>query len=77
MTTAMNDMVVQNMFLLIDNILQHETCLKLGGKILNKGTKKLFFASTHGAPTLVDLCIYVELNKDIVVECPRGKSTWQ
>jgi hypothetical protein len=26
---------------------------------------------------LVDLCIYVELNKDIVVECPRGKSTWQ
>jgi len=35
---AINDMVVQNMFLLTYNILQHKTCLKLGGKIHNKGT---------------------------------------
>jgi hypothetical protein len=30
--------------------------------------------STHGTLTLVDLYIYVELNKNknIIVECPRG-----
>jgi hypothetical protein len=49
---------------------------KTKGKILNKGAKKHFFASTHGAPTLVDFYIYVELNKDTIVECPFGKSTW-
>jgi hypothetical protein len=49
MTTAMNDVVVQNMLLLTDNNLPHYTCLKLRGKIFNKGTI-LFFAPTHGAP---------------------------
>jgi hypothetical protein len=57
------------MLLLTNNILPHKTCLKLGSKILNKGAK-MFFASTHGAPTLVDFFIYLELNKDIIVKCP-------
>jgi len=55
---AMNDMAMQNMLLLIDNILPHKTCLKPRGRILNKGAKKQF-ASTHGAPTLVDFYTYV------------------
>ncbi len=58
MTTATDDMAMQNMLLLIDNILPHKTCLKPRGRILNKGAKKQF-ASTHGAPTLVDFYIYV------------------
>jgi hypothetical protein len=29
-------------------------------------------SSTHGALTLVDFYTYVELNKNIIVECPRG-----
>jgi hypothetical protein len=53
MTTATNDMAMQNMFMLTNNILPHKTCMKLGGKILNKGAKKSF-TSIHGAPTLVD-----------------------
>ncbi len=68
-TMATNDVAVQNMFLLTNNILPHKTCLKLGSKILDKSAK-LFFASTHGAPTLVDFFTYLELNKDIIVECP-------
>jgi hypothetical protein len=58
MTTAMNDLAIQNMFLLIDYILPHKTSLKLGGRILNKGA--IFFTSTYGAPTLVDFYINVE-----------------
>jgi hypothetical protein len=76
MTMAMNDVAVQNMFMLTNNILPHRTCLKPRGKILNKGAKNFFFASTHGAPTLVDFCTYVELNKDIIAKCPCGKSAW-
>jgi hypothetical protein len=59
------------MFLPIDNILPHKTCMKLGGKILNKVDKNVFFISTLGAPTLVDLYIYVKLNKNTIVECPH------
>ncbi len=47
---ATNDVVMHNMFLLIDNILPHKTCLKARGRIFNKGAKNIFFASTHGAP---------------------------
>jgi hypothetical protein len=36
MTTTMNDVATQNMFLLTNNILPHKTCLKPGGKIPNK-----------------------------------------
>jgi len=32
--------------------------------IINKGVKNIFFASTHGAPTLIHFYTYVELNKD-------------
>jgi hypothetical protein len=53
-----NDMVIQNMLLLIDNVMQHMTCMKPKGKIFNK-CAKCFFASTHGAPTLVDFCTKV------------------
>jgi hypothetical protein len=70
MATTTNDMAVQNMFFLINNILPHNTCLKPRGRIFNKGAKNLFFASTHGAPTLVDFYTYVELNKNTIVECP-------
>jgi hypothetical protein len=66
MTIATNDVAVQNMFLLIDNILPHKTCMKLGGKILNKDDTNVFLISTHGAPTLVDFYIYVKLNKNIL-----------
>jgi hypothetical protein len=59
MTTTMNDVAMQNMFLLINIILTCRTCMKLGGKILNKGAKLFFFTSIHGAPTLVDFCTYV------------------
>jgi len=77
MTMAMNDVAVQNMLLLIANILPHKTCLKPRGKIVKKGAKKKI-ASTHEAPTLVDLCIYLELNKTIVVRCPcEILLTWQ
>jgi hypothetical protein len=58
------------MLLLIDNILPHKTHLKPGGKNFNKGAKKKI-VSTHGALTLVDFYIYVELNKDIIVKCPH------
>ncbi len=68
-TTATNDMVVQNMLMLIDNILPHKTCMKPGGRIFDKGAKNVFFASTYGPPTLVDFYIYVELNKNIIIEC--------
>ncbi len=70
MTTTTNDVAVQNMLLLTDNILPHKTCLKLGGMILNKGANFYFFASTHGTPTLVDLYIYVELDKNTIIVCP-------
>jgi len=43
MTTTMNDVAMQNMFLLINIILTCRTCMKLGGKILNKGAKLFFF----------------------------------
>ncbi len=69
MTTATNDVVVQNMLLLTDNILPHKTCLKPRGMILDKGGQKKI-ASTHGASTLVDFYIYVELNKNTIIECP-------
>ncbi len=71
MTTTMNDVAMQNMFLLTNNILPHtlvkkwgfynsdRTCMKPWGKILNKGAKNFFFVSIHGAPTLVDFCTYV------------------
>jgi len=49
MTMTMNDVAVQSMLLLIDNILLDKTCLKLGGRILNKGAQKKI-VSTHGAP---------------------------
>jgi len=45
---ATNDMVMQNMFLLTHNILQHKTCLKLGGKIHNKSTKNFFLLQHMG-----------------------------
>ncbi len=76
MTTTTNDMAVQNTLLSINNILPHKTCLKPRGMILNKGANFILFVSTHRAPTVVDLYIYVELNKCIVVRCPCGKSTW-
>jgi hypothetical protein len=44
--TATNDMVVQNMLLLIDNIMPHKTCLKLGSRILSKGAKFYFCFNT-------------------------------
>ncbi len=72
MTTTTIDVVVQNMLLLTYNIMTQRTCLKPRGMILNKSAKLLFFASTYGAPTLVDICIYVELNKDTIVGCPCG-----
>jgi hypothetical protein len=46
------------------------------GRILNESAN-FFVASTHIAPTLVDFYTYFELNKDTIVECPCGKSTWQ
>ncbi len=49
---------------------------KTKGKILNKGAKKHFFASTHGGPTLVDFYTFVKLNKYTIVKCPRDKSMW-
>jgi hypothetical protein len=49
--------------------------LKPGGKVLNKGAKNKF-ASTHGAPTLVDFYIHVDLKKNTIVKCPLGKSIW-
>jgi len=70
MTMPTNDMAVQNMIMLTNNILPHKTCLKSRGMILNKGAKKI--SSTHGALTLVDFYTYVELNKNIIVECPCG-----
>jgi hypothetical protein len=63
MATAMNDVVMQNMLLSTYNILPHKTCSKLGDRILNRGAKNIFSSSTHGAPTLVDFYINVELNK--------------
>jgi hypothetical protein len=48
-----------------------KTCLKLGCRIFHKGVKNIFFASTHGTPTLVDFYTYVELNKYTIVKCPR------
>jgi hypothetical protein len=56
---ATNDVVVQNTLLLIDHILPLKTCLKPGGKICNKGTNLFILVSTHGAPTLVDRCMYL------------------
>jgi len=41
-TTTMNDVAMQNMLLLTNNILPHKTCLKLRGRILNKGAKRIF-----------------------------------
>jgi hypothetical protein len=58
------------MLLLTDNILPHKTCLKLRGKSFSKGAN-FFFASTHGAPTLVVFYIYVQLNKNTIIECPH------
>jgi hypothetical protein len=58
------------MLLLTNNILPHKICLKPRGRILYKGVKDFFFASTHGTPSLVDLYTYVKLNKDTIVECP-------
>jgi phosphoribosylpyrophosphate synthetase len=72
MTTTTNDVAMQNMLLLIDNIMPHRTCLKPRDMIFNKGAKSFFFASTHGALTLVNFCTYVELNKNIVIGCPCG-----
>ncbi len=69
MTTATNDVVVQNMLLLTNNILRHKTCLKPRGMILDKGGPKKI-ASTHGAPTLEDFYTYVELKKNIILEFP-------
>jgi hypothetical protein len=43
--------------------------MKPGGRIFDKGAKNVFFASTYGPPTLVDFYIYVELNKNIIIEC--------
>jgi hypothetical protein len=67
-TMTTNEAPVQNMLLLTYNILPHKTCLKLGSRILNKGAK-MFFASTHGAWTLVDFYTYLELNKDTFAKC--------
>ncbi len=47
---------------------------EIRGMIFNKGAK-FFLASTHDAPMLVEIYTYVELNKDIIVKCPCGKST--
>jgi hypothetical protein len=46
------------------------------GMILKKGAKAHFLASTHGEPTLVDFYTYVELYKDVIIECPCDKSMW-
>jgi hypothetical protein len=40
---ATNDVVMQNTLLLTDNILPLQTCLKLGGKIFNKGANIYIF----------------------------------
>jgi hypothetical protein len=48
----------------------HKTRSKLGGRILYKGIKNIFFVSTNGTPTLVDFYTYVELNEDTIVKCP-------
>ncbi len=73
MIMAINDVTMCNTLLLTNNILPHKTRLKLKGMILKKGAKNVFFASTHGAPTLVNFYADVELNKDIIVGCPHGK----
>jgi hypothetical protein len=76
MATTTNDVAMQ-MLLLIDNILPHKTCLKPGGKIHNKGANLYFLASTHGKPPLVDFYTDVELNKNIIVECPCESMTYK
>ncbi len=68
MTT--NDAAMQNMLLLTNTIMPHKTRSKLGGRILYKGIKNIFFVSTNGTPTLVDFYTYVELNEDTIVKCP-------
>jgi len=70
MTMTMNDVAVQSMLLLIDNILPDKTCLKLGGRILNKGAKKINCFNTWR--TLLNFYIYIELNKDTIVRFPHG-----
>jgi len=47
------------------------------GMILKIKVPHFFLALTHGAPTLVNIYTYVELNKYVIVECPCGKSMWQ
>jgi len=69
---ATNDVAMQNTFMLINNILPHKTCWKLGGKILNKCANFFKKNSTHGAPTLVDFCTNNWLKKNIIVRCPCG-----
>jgi hypothetical protein len=46
---ATNDMAMQNMLLFTNNILSHKTCLKLRGRIINKGANLLVFLFQHMA----------------------------
>jgi hypothetical protein len=48
MTMATNDVAMQKMPMLIDNILPHRTCLKLGGKILINAPIIFFYFNTWG-----------------------------
>jgi hypothetical protein len=75
MIMAMNDVTMQNMFLLTNNILAHKRCVKAKAWFLIE--LFFFFLSTHGTLTLVNLYTYVELNKDTIVECSCDKSRWQ
>jgi hypothetical protein len=55
---ATNDVVMQNTLLLTDNILPLQTCLKLGGKIFNKGANIYIFCfNTWG--TNLGRCMYL------------------
>jgi hypothetical protein len=49
MTMATYDVAMQNMLLLTYNILPHKTCLKLRGKIFNKGANFYLFLLQHMA----------------------------
>jgi hypothetical protein len=46
------------------------------GQDSSQMNQKHFFASTHGAPTLVDFYTNIWLNKNIVIKCLCGGSTW-
>ncbi len=48
MTIATNDVVLQNMFMLTNNIMPCKTCLKPWGRIFNKCAKNFFCFNTWG-----------------------------